>query len=237
MKASIEAWEASKSKKACEEEKADSKELSYSTFSSTSFDLQKRKIVPYVVPKGTSCDDSNTSLVLRNFQQPCSPQFDVSYSFDFISPSLQSDFFGCALGCVPRTGNLVDCRDCDCSLEFKNLSSGLKLSSVETQVIVCSSFQLNEATTTSASSIQLNLALASSTSARQAQLQLTSPEAAESYPTHREGCPRHVHGMWGVRPCSRHMYSHVQCTWTNSACFENVVVHLFFPPCKWHLNG
>ncbi|KAK8661356.1 hypothetical protein V6N13_090961 [Hibiscus sabdariffa] len=96
---------------------------------------------------------------------------------------------------------------------------------------------LNEATTTSASSIQLNLAPASSTSARQAQLQLTSPEAAKSCPAHRQGCPRHVYGMWGVQPCSRHMYSHVQCTWTKLACFEHVAVHLFFPPCKWHLNG
>ncbi|KAL4385631.1 hypothetical protein GQ457_15G018130 [Hibiscus cannabinus] len=64
---------------------------------------------------------------------------------------------------------------------------------------------LNEATTTSASSIQLNLALASSTSAWQAQLQLMSPEATESCPACGEGCPRHVHGIWGVQPFAMHM--------------------------------
>ncbi|KAL4302732.1 hypothetical protein GQ457_10G010200 [Hibiscus cannabinus] len=79
---------------------------------------KERKAVPYEVPKVASCDDSNTSLVLQNFQQPCSPRFDVSYPFDFISPSLHFDLFGCTLECVPCTVNLVDCRDCDCSLEL-----------------------------------------------------------------------------------------------------------------------
>ncbi|KAL4325733.1 hypothetical protein GQ457_11G026130 [Hibiscus cannabinus] len=51
MKASIEAWEVSKSKKACEEEKAKSKELSDSTFSSTSSNLQEKKEMPYEIPK------------------------------------------------------------------------------------------------------------------------------------------------------------------------------------------
>ncbi|KAL4318750.1 hypothetical protein GQ457_18G009810 [Hibiscus cannabinus] len=64
-----------------------------------------------------------------------------------------------------------------------------------------SSFQLNEADTTSASSFQLNLAPASSTSAQLAQLKLNNPESVESCPTRREGCPRHVHGMWDVQPC------------------------------------
>ncbi|KAL4279136.1 hypothetical protein GQ457_03G017060 [Hibiscus cannabinus] len=120
MKASIKAWEANKLKKACEEEQAISKELCDSTYSSTSSALKERKAVPYEVPKVASCDDSNTSLVLQNFQQPYSPRFDVSYPFDFISPSLHFDFFGCTLECVPCTVNLVDCRDCDCSLELSS---------------------------------------------------------------------------------------------------------------------
>ncbi|KAL4319494.1 hypothetical protein GQ457_18G009550 [Hibiscus cannabinus] len=58
----------------------------------------------------------------------------------------------------------------------------LKPSSVEAQRFVCSSFQLNEADTTSASSIQLNTAPFSSTSAPLAQLKLNNPEAAETRP-------------------------------------------------------
>ncbi|KAL4324315.1 hypothetical protein GQ457_11G026210 [Hibiscus cannabinus] len=83
------------------------------------------------------------------------------------------------------------------------------VSSVEAWKLVCSSFQLNEATTPSASSFQLNSAPASSTSALLAQLKLNNPEAAKTRPT----CGRvsyehvdikrgvlhlsmHVHGMW-----------------------------------------
>ncbi|KAL4375859.1 hypothetical protein GQ457_02G026350 [Hibiscus cannabinus] len=49
--------------------------------------------------------------------------------------------------------------------------------------LVCSLFQLNEATTPSASSFQLNSAPASSTSALLAQLKLNNPEAAKTHPT------------------------------------------------------
>ncbi|KAL4310531.1 hypothetical protein GQ457_01G020720 [Hibiscus cannabinus] len=51
MKESIDAWEASKLKKACEEEKEKSKELFDSTFSSTCSNLQEKKEMPYEIPK------------------------------------------------------------------------------------------------------------------------------------------------------------------------------------------
>ncbi|KAL4387939.1 hypothetical protein GQ457_09G017830 [Hibiscus cannabinus] len=366
MKASIEAWEASKLKKACEEEKAKSKELSDSTFPSNSSDLQERKTVPYEIPKFISCYASNVSFDLQNFQQPCLPRFDVPFHYDIDFSFLHSKFSGNNLDCDIRFSPLhtdliaypwlcdsefvimIDCRgpsdepegqtpslqveaiirelkksfreelepihdrlerlegsqtntpeedhaengsdqtpnqrqnlrqgrvqqiddnltnikiaipsfqgrtdpDAICCAEWmvfvsaktdeevpcqtkvkavpirsggRTLARGLKLSSVEAQKTVCSSFQLNEADTTSASSFQLNLAPASSTSAQLAQLKLNNLESVESCPPRREGCPRHVHGMWDVQPCVRHMCSHVQCTWADLACLKHVAFSL-----------
>ncbi|KAL4289639.1 hypothetical protein GQ457_14G015350 [Hibiscus cannabinus] len=229
MKASIEAWEASKSKKASEEEKANSKDLSDSIFSSTSSDLQERKTVPYEVPKVASCDDSNTSLVLRIFQQPCSPCFDVSHPFDFISPSLHSDFFGCTLDYVPCIVNLIDRQDCDCSLELS------------------SSFQPKEADTPSASSFQLIEAPFSSTSALLAQLKLNNPEVAETHPVQERVSYEHVDSKRGVLHLSMHMHNmcgSLGMVWacgrdlgTSQACGwlnQPLSLHLF-PP-KWCEN-
>ncbi|KAL4376229.1 hypothetical protein GQ457_02G026860 [Hibiscus cannabinus] len=187
MKASIEAWEASKSKKACEEEKAKSKELSDSTFSSTSSNLQEKKEMPYEIPK-----------VLIG-------------------------------GCL----HLFDaCRR-------KNMSSGLKLSSVEAQELVCSSFQLKKL-------IHLQLARFSSTSALLAQLKLNNPEVAETYPAQGRVSYEHVDIMWGVLHQSMHMHSmcgSLGMLWacgrdlgTSQACGwlnQPLSLHLF-PP-KWNL--
>ncbi|KAL4342470.1 hypothetical protein GQ457_08G031300 [Hibiscus cannabinus] len=63
MQASIEAWEASKTKKACEEEKTKSKELSDSTFSSTSSNLQEKKEMTYEITKVFS--DRNLDCDIR----------------------------------------------------------------------------------------------------------------------------------------------------------------------------
>ncbi|KAL4319502.1 hypothetical protein GQ457_18G009680 [Hibiscus cannabinus] len=136
MKASIEAWEASKLKKDCEEEKAKSKELSDSTFFSTSSNLQENKEMPYEIPKVVSCDVSNTSFVLQNFQQPYLPRFDVPFHYDIDFSFLHSKFSGRNLDCDIRFSPLhidliaypwlcdfefvimIDCRGLDCTLEF-----------------------------------------------------------------------------------------------------------------------
>ena len=55
---------ASKEKKACEGEKANSQVLSDSTFSSTSSNLQEKKVMLYEIPKVVSCDVSSTSFGL-----------------------------------------------------------------------------------------------------------------------------------------------------------------------------
>ncbi|KAL4320074.1 hypothetical protein GQ457_18G009620 [Hibiscus cannabinus] len=136
MNASTEAWEASKLKKACEEEKAKSKELSDSTFPSNSSDLQERKTVPYEIPKFVSCYASNASFDLQNFQQPCLPRFDVPFHYDIDFSFLHSKFSGHNLDCDIRFSPLhtdliaypwlcdsefvimIDCRGLDCTLEL-----------------------------------------------------------------------------------------------------------------------
>ncbi|KAL4342375.1 hypothetical protein GQ457_08G031280 [Hibiscus cannabinus] len=76
---------------------------------------------------------------------------------------------------------LLDSFDNVCALERERTCAlELKSSSVEAWKLVCSSFQLNEATTPSTSSFQLNSAPSNSTSAPLAQLKLNSQEVAES---------------------------------------------------------
>ncbi|KAK9031888.1 hypothetical protein V6N11_056174 [Hibiscus sabdariffa] len=65
-------------------------------------------------------------------------------------------------------------------LRERTCAQELKSSSVEARKLICSSFQLNEATTPSTSSFQLTSAPFSSTSAPLAQLKLNNPEVAES---------------------------------------------------------
>ncbi|KAL4310799.1 hypothetical protein GQ457_01G020300 [Hibiscus cannabinus] len=76
---------------------------------------------------------------------------------------------------------LLDSFDNVCALERERTCAlELKSSSVEAWKLVCSSFQLNEATTPSTSSFKLNSAPSNSTSAPLAQLKLNSQEVAES---------------------------------------------------------
>ncbi|KAL4291023.1 hypothetical protein GQ457_14G015300 [Hibiscus cannabinus] len=72
--------------------------------------------------------------------------------------------------------------------------------------LICSSFQLNEANTTSASSFQLISAPCSSTSALLAQLKLNNPEVAETCHVQRRVSYEHVDIKWGVLHQSMHMH-------------------------------
>ncbi|KAL4290135.1 hypothetical protein GQ457_14G015320 [Hibiscus cannabinus] len=85
---------------------------------------------------------------------------------------------------------LLDSFDNVCALDReRTCAQELKSSSVEARKLVCSSFQLNEATTPSASSFQLTSAPSSSTSAPLAQLKLNNSEVAEKCPTPTGDCP------------------------------------------------
>ncbi|KAL4319124.1 hypothetical protein GQ457_18G009750 [Hibiscus cannabinus] len=170
MKASIEAWEASKSKKACEEEKAKSKELSDYTFSSTSSNLQEKKEMPYEIPKVFSgrnldCDirfsPLHTNLIaypwIYNVRRALSVYmlFIIRKGTRMKTCLALSDFVFPVGSVVPRE------RTC---------AHGLKLSSVEAWELVCSSFQLHEADTLQLahfSSTQLNFSSGSSTQVEQ----------------------------------------------------------------------
>ncbi|KAL4303802.1 hypothetical protein GQ457_10G010230 [Hibiscus cannabinus] len=123
--------------------------------------------------------------------------------------------------------------------------SSSDLSSVEARKLVCSSFQINEADTTSTSSYQLISVPCSSTSALLAQLKLNNPEVAGTCPAQRRVSYEHVDIMWGVLHQSMHMHdmcgslgmlwacgrdlgTSQACGWLN----QPLSLHLF-PP-KWN---
>ncbi|KAL4339655.1 hypothetical protein GQ457_08G031740 [Hibiscus cannabinus] len=72
----------------------------------------------YEVPKVANVSMSSAFIFFSEIQQPSLPQIDIPFHSTIGFSSLDSDFFGCTLDCVPCVEVLVDCRDCDCSLEL-----------------------------------------------------------------------------------------------------------------------
>ncbi|KAL4319433.1 hypothetical protein GQ457_18G009580 [Hibiscus cannabinus] len=111
---------------------------------------------------------------------------------------------------------LLDSFDNVCALDReRTCAQELKSSLVEARKLVCSSFQLNEATTPSASSFQLTSAPSSSTSAPLAQLKLNNSEVAESVLRQLEIVLRE--GRVSRDMCRAHG-QHVPCTWNLHTC-------------------
>ncbi|KAL4383335.1 hypothetical protein GQ457_15G018060 [Hibiscus cannabinus] len=109
LKASIAAWKASKEKNECEQEEVNLEVIYDSIFSSTSSKLHVNKVMSYEVLKIANASMSSAFIFFSEIQQPSLPQIDIPFHSTIDFSSLDYDFFGCTLDCVPCVEVLVDC--------------------------------------------------------------------------------------------------------------------------------
>ncbi|KAL4278728.1 hypothetical protein GQ457_03G017550 [Hibiscus cannabinus] len=119
LKTSIAAWKASKEKITCENEESHTKVISTSTYSSISSpNLQVETRAPSTDSKVASVGMTSAFMCITEIQQPFLLRFDVPSYCPIDFSFLDSDPFGCKLGCEPCIEFLVECRDYDCSVEL-----------------------------------------------------------------------------------------------------------------------